>query len=124
MRMLAFFSLASLVAGAGCVGQTHPADYADCGGFAPCAGLVDLVRVENFAVNENGSFTWGAQTNTAMTENDDGGAERLRRQWLAETLEAHAMCEKGYVVDTRRFVTQPVGPFANGGDIVYSGRCL
>jgi hypothetical protein len=34
------------------------------------------------------------------------------------------MCAEGYVVETRRFVQPSDGPFANGGDIVYDGRCL
>ena len=63
-----------------------------------------------------------------MTENDDGEAERIRQGWLVAALKAHAMCADGYVVDTRRFVPGPptvVGPqFSNGGDIVYSGRCI
>ena len=30
----------------------------------------------------------------------------------------------GYVIDTRRFVPDAIGPFGNGGDILYAGRCL
>lgn len=92
--------------------------------FISLAGCSDNVRVESFSADSPGTFTWGAQTNTVMTANDDGAAERLRRDWLAEALSAHAMCEAGYVVETRRFVQPSDGPFANGGDIVYTGRCL
>lgn len=92
--------------------------------FISLAGCSDNVRVESFSADSAGTFTWGAQTNTVMTANDDGAAERLRRDWLAEALSAHAMCEAGYVVETRRFVQPSDGPFANGGDIVYTGRCL
>jgi len=58
-----------------------------------------------------------------MTENDDGAAERIRRDWLVDALKAHNMCGDGYIVDTRRIVRDP-SPFSNGGDIVYAGRCL
>jgi hypothetical protein len=92
--------------------------------FILLAGCTDNVRVESFTADSPGTFTWGAQTNTVMTANDDGAAERLRRDWLAEALTAHAMCEAGYVVETRQFVQPSDGPFANGGDIVYTGRCL
>jgi len=34
------------------------------------------------------------------------------------------MCPDGYVIDTRRFVPDAVGPFGNGGDILYAGHCL
>ena len=103
MRMAAFLSIALL---------------------AGCAPWVDPVRVEHFAPGPNGTFVFGAHTNTAMTENDDGAAERIRRQWLAEALMAHGMCRQGYVIDTRRLVQPAPGPFENGGDIVYKGRCL
>jgi hypothetical protein len=59
-----------------------------------------------------------------LTENDDGVAEQLRREWLADAVLAHGMCSDGYVVDTRRFRPNAIGPFGNGGDILYSGRCL
>ena len=51
-------------------------------------------------------------------------AEQIRRDWLAEALTAHGMCAAGYVVETRRLVQPWQGPFGNGGDIVYTGRCL
>jgi hypothetical protein len=92
--------------------------------FILLAGCTDNVRVESFTADSPGTFTWGAQTNTVMTANDDGAAERLRRDWLAGALTAHAMCEAGYVVETRQFVQPSDGPLANGGDIVYTGRCL
>lgn len=90
-----------------------------------CLGPPGAVRVESFAAPAPGTFLYSARTDTVMTENDDGAAERLRRDWLAQALQAHAMCANGYVVDTRRFVPRPsTDAFANGGDIVYSGRCL
>jgi hypothetical protein len=59
-----------------------------------------------------------------MTENDDGAAERLRRDWIADAVQAHGMCLAGYVIETRHFVPDARGPFGNGGNILYSGRCL
>jgi len=88
------------------------------------AGCVGSVRHEGFTRTGPGSFLYSAHSNAVMTENDDGTAERLRRDWLADALAAHAMCPVGYVVDTRRFVPDARGPFGNGGDLLYSGRCL
>ena len=94
----------------------------------PLAGCVGSDRSEGFAATGPTSFLYSAGTSTMMTENDDGAAERIRQGWLVAALKAHAMCELGYVVDTRRFVPGPptdAGPqFSNGGDILYSGRCL
>jgi len=94
-----------------------------------CLGLLagcDLhqAREEGFAVSGPGAFLYTAHTNTVMTENDDGTAERLRREWIADAVRAHAMCGEGYIIDTRRFVPDAIGPFGNGGDILYAGRCL
>jgi hypothetical protein len=92
------------------------------------AGCVGADRQEGFAATGPNSFLYSARTSTMMTENDDGAAERIRQGWLVAALKAHAMCEGGYIVDTRRFVPGPPTPsgpqFSNGGDIVYSGRCL
>lgn len=88
------------------------------------AGCVGTARKEGFTAVGPTAFLYSVHTNTVMTENDDGVAERLRRDWLADALESHAMCPDGYVVDTRRFVPDAAGPFGNGGDILYSGRCL
>jgi hypothetical protein len=128
MRVLVLLSLLPLGACA------WDPDFSACAGFgqpvvdvnrvAYCAGFEDRVRVESLVPGENGNFAYAAQTNTVLTENDDGVAERIRRDWLAQALRAHAMCEAGYVVDTRRLVQRATGPFANGGDIVYAGRCL
>jgi hypothetical protein len=82
------------------------------------------VRVESFTAGTPATFVYGAQTNTVMTANDDGAAERIRHDWLAAALTANAMCDAGYVIETRRFVQPSDGPFANGGDVVYTGRCL
>ncbi len=92
--------------------------------LAGCVFDRDRVRVENFTDATPVTFSYGAQTNTVMTANDDGAAERIRRDWLAEALTAHAMCGAGYVIETRRFAQSSDGPFGNGGDIVYTGRCL
>jgi hypothetical protein len=92
--------------------------------LAGCIIDNDPLRVENFAVDTPQTFSYGAQTNTVMTANDDGAAERIRRDWLAEALSAHAMCGAGYVIETRRFVQPSDGLFGNGGDVVYTGRCL
>ena len=87
-------------------------------------GCVWSARVEGFGVTGPDSFLYSADTNTVMTANDDGTAERLRRDWIADAVQVHGMCPLGYVIDTRRFVPNAVGPFANGGKILYAGRCL
>jgi hypothetical protein len=85
----------------------------------------DRVRVASFVADPAGTFVFTAQTNTVMTANDDGEAERIRRDWLAEELIAHGMCGAGYVVEIRQFVQPPPdSPPTNARDIVYSGRCL
>ena len=88
------------------------------------AGCVGSAREEGFAATGPAAFLYSAPTNTVMTANDDGVAERLRRDWIADAVQAHGMCTDGYVIDTRRFVPDAVGAFANGGNIVYAGRCL
>ncbi|HEV8678896.1 MAG TPA: hypothetical protein VGQ90_05930 [Stellaceae bacterium] len=88
------------------------------------AGCVGSVRDEGFAANGPNAFLYSAHTNAVMTTNDDGEAERLRRDWIADALQVHAMCGNGYVVDTRRYVPDADGPFGNGGEILYAGRCL
>lgn len=92
------------------------------------AGCVGADRHEGFTATSPNSFLYAARTSTVMTENDDGAAERIRQGWLIAALKAHGMCVNGYVVDTRRLVPGPPtesGPqFSNGGDIMYSGRCL
>jgi hypothetical protein len=100
MRALALFCVLLLTA---CLGSVHREGFAATGPF---------------------SFLYSAHTNTVMTENDDGVAERLRRDWIANALRAQGMCPNGYAIDTRRFVPDAVGPFGNGGDLVYAGRCL
>jgi len=87
-------------------------------------GCVGSARVEGFTASGPASFLYSARTNTVMTENDDGTAERLRRDWLADALREHAMCPDGYVVDTRGYVPDANGPFGNGGEILYTGRCV
>jgi hypothetical protein len=94
----------------------------------------DRVRVQSFTPGPGGSFVYSAHTNTVMTENDDGGAEQIRRDWLAQTLEAQGLCRGGYVVYQRDLLIPPQRPafsgppddlaFGNGGDVVYSGSCL
>ena len=71
-----------------------------------------------------GTFVFSAQTNTVMTPNDDGEAERIRRDWLAEELNAHGMCSAGYVVEIRQLLDPPDAPSSNAHDVVYTGRCL
>ena len=92
--------------------------------LAACIIDNDPVRVDSFTADTPQTFTYSAHTNTVMTENDDGAAERIRHDWLAEALAANGMCGAGYVIETRRFVQPWEGLFGNGGDIVYSGRCL
>ena len=96
-------------------------------GLVSLAGCIidnDRVRVESFAADTPVTFTFGVATNTVMTANDDGEAERIRRDCLAEELNVHAMCGAGYVIQTRRFAQPWDGLFGNGGDVVYTGRCL
>src|SRR5438270_12144309 len=78
LRMLAFAGLVSLAA---CIIDNDP------------------VRIESFAADPAGTFVFSAQTNTVMTPNDDGDAERIRRDRLAEELNAHGMGSSGYVVE-------------------------
>jgi hypothetical protein len=84
----------------------------------------DRLRVVSFSTEQADTFVFTAQTNTMMTPNDDGEAERIRRDWLAEELGAHGMCGAGYVVEIRRLVEPPDAPSSNAHDVVYSGRCL
>ena len=87
-------------------------------------GCVGSAREEGFTATAPAAFLYSAHTNTVMTANDDGTAERLRRDWIADAVHVHGMCPVGYVIDTRRFVADTNGPFGNGGDILYAGRCL
>ena len=84
-------------------------------------GCRGTTRYEGIAASGPAAFLYSAHTNTVMTENDDGEAERLRRDWIVDALKFHGMCPDGYVIDTRRFVPDAVGPFGNGGEILYSG---
>jgi len=84
----------------------------------------DPVRVESFTSDPAGTFIFTAQTNTVMTANDDGEAEQIRRDWLAEELSAHGMCGAGYVVETRRLLEPAEAPLSNAHEVVYMGRCL
>jgi hypothetical protein len=90
----------------------------------PLIGCADHENAANLTPRAGGSFIFNIRTNTVMTENDDGNAERIRRVWLADALTSSGTCRSGYVVDSRRFVQPEDGLFANGGDIVYAGRCL
>lgn len=81
-------------------------------------------RVEGFTASSPTAFLYSAHTNTVMPANQDGVAERIRREWLADAVQAHGMCADGYVVDSRRLVPEVNGRFGNGGDILYAGRCL
>jgi hypothetical protein len=87
-------------------------------------GCNDRLKIESFTVNPDGSFVYVAQTNTVMTPNDDGEAEQIRRDWLAEELREHDLCAPGYVIETRRLAPAPEQPDSNAHDIVYTGRCL
>jgi hypothetical protein len=91
---------------------------------APLGGCANDGRAVSLTPATGGRFTFSARTNTVMTENADGAAERIRRNWLADALSATGTCRTGYVVDTRRFVQPEDGLFGNGGDIVYAGHCL
>jgi hypothetical protein len=107
MRLPATVLVAAMVALAGCANDVHDA------------------RVTSLTPGTGGTFTFKAQTNTLMTENDDGAAEQLRLDWLADALTASGFCRTGYVITYRRFAQPDAGPiFGNGGDIIYDGRCL
>jgi len=103
VRILAFAGLVSL---GGCIIDNDP------------------VRVDSFVADPSGTFVFAAQTNTVMTPNDDGEAERIRFGWLAEQLIDHGMCGAGYVIEIRRLVDSPDTPPGNAHDVVYTGRCL
>jgi hypothetical protein len=112
--------------------------------FAALSGCADTdrVRVQSFLPGPApGTFTYSARTNTVMSANNDGAAEQIRRDWLAETLSAHGMCNSGCVIYQRELVVPPqreaLGPsgaspqnpdpnlaFGNTGDVVYTGACL
>src|SRR5947209_7507602 len=51
----------------------------------------DHVRVVNFEADPAGTFVFTAQTNTVMTENDDGEAEQIRRDWRAGVAQIGAL---------------------------------
>ena len=87
-------------------------------------GCNDPVRVVSFTAEPSGAFVFTAQTNTVMTENDDGEAEQIRRDWLADELDARGMCAAGYFIEIRRLVEPPDAPSTNAHDVVYTGRCL
>jgi hypothetical protein len=93
-------------------------------GLVLLGGCNDQLRVVNLAADPAGTFVFTAQTNTVMTENDDGEAEQIRRDWLADELNARGMCSAGYFVEIRRLVEPPDAPSSNAHDVVYSGRCL
>jgi hypothetical protein len=85
------------------------------------AGCAQEARVEAFTATGPRSFLYEARTNTVMTPNDDGDAERIRRYWIADAVMVNALCMQGYVIETRRYIADPLG---NGGAIRYAGRCL
>ena len=94
----------------------------------------DQARVQGFTPGPNRNFVFSVGTNTVMTANDDGAAEQIRRDWLAQTLGAAGLCHGGYVIYQRRLVVPPERPalvppptqadFGNTGSVVYSGACL
>lgn len=110
------------------------ASFASSLALTALCGCAEPARVQSFTPGPNGSFVFSAGTNTVMTENSDGAAEEIRRDWLAQTLEAQGLCRAGYVIYQRNLVIPPQRPafssppntldFGNGGDVVYSGSCL
>jgi hypothetical protein len=88
---------------------------------AVLAGCAEQARVEGFTATGPDSFLYEARTNTVMTPNDDGVAERLRRSWIADAVLVNALCTQGYVIERRSYIQDPVG---NSGAIRYTGRCL
>ena len=90
-------------------------------GLVALAGCAEQPRIEGFTATGPHSFLYEARTNTVMTPNDDGVAERLRRYWIADAVMVNALCMQGYVIDTRSYVPDPL---SKSGMIRYSGRCL
>jgi hypothetical protein len=84
-------------------------------------GCAEEARVEGFTATGPRAFLYEARTNTVMTPNDDGAAERLRRSWITDAVMVNALCMQGYAIERRSYVVDPVG---NGGAIRYTGRCL
>jgi hypothetical protein len=94
----------------------------------------DPARVTSFTRGPAGSFVYSAHTNTVMSANADGAAEAIRRDWLAQALDAHGLCRAGYAVYRRTLVVPRQRPafggtadelaFGNSGDVVYDGGCL
>jgi hypothetical protein len=110
---------------------------------AALAGCInnERVRVQSFAPGPGHTFAYSVRTNTVMPPNEDGAAEAIRRDWLAQTLSAEGMCNGGYVIYQRQLVMPPQRPalelnqvlpanadssldFGNTGYVVYSGSCL
>jgi len=85
------------------------------------AGCAEEPRVEGFTATGPGSFLYEARTNTVMTPNDDGAAERIRRSWIADAVMVNALCMQGYEIERRSYIPDPVG---NSGAIRYTGHCL
>jgi hypothetical protein len=85
------------------------------------AGCAEQPRVEGFTATGPRSFLYEARTNTVMTPNDDGTAERIRRYWIADAVMVNALCMQGYEIERRSYVADPVG---NSGAIRYTGHCL
>lgn len=111
--------------------------------LAAVAGCIDndRMRVQRLIPGPDGSFNYSVQTNTVITPNDDGAAEVIRRQWLADNLTEAGLCTGGYAIYRRELVVPPQRPaltptqfrpsdpdsaafFGNTGYVVYSGACL
>ena len=93
-------------------------------GLVLLGGCNDHLRVVSFTAEPSGTFVFAARTNTVMTANDDGEAEQIRRDWLADELNGHGMCAAGYFIETRQLVEPPDEPSSNAHDVVYTGHCL
>src|SRR3954447_4317878 len=85
------------------------------------AGCAGGGRREGFTAVGPRAFLYEARTNTVMTPNDDGDAERIRRSWIADAVMVNALCMQGYEIERRSYVPDPGG---NAGAIRYTGRCL
>ena len=108
-------------------GRINPVRILAFAGLVLLGGCIidnDPVRIDSFVSDPSGTFVFTAQTNTVMTPNDDGEAERIRFDWLADQLNAHGMCSAGYVIEVRRLADPPEAPSRNAHDVVYTGRCL
>jgi len=90
------------------------------------AGCTDLDRAElsEFRLTGPYAFEFRATTNLSYPADSGGWAEGQRLRWLADHIDAYAVCPRGYMILSRRPVFQYSSPLGNPVDvIVYRGFC-